>query len=217
MRHQKQKRAFSLGLLGLATVMVLPACVSTPPVAEKFVGVQYGTVAVYHRKSSGSYGNFDDQVSWDHKPGSWQGQAAMAGVSPQAGVQLYESKTHGLVALLGRDGKPVVTYDPPIAYRWPMKVGDSWSSEHKVTMHASGKVVPLTLNYKVEAYDRITVPAGSFNSYLVVSTDSNGEVQRVWIAPADSISVVKRTLDRPATYPQGAGHLEGELISRKLP
>ncbi len=212
-----QKRVFGLFLLGLATALFLPGCASTSPVAERFVGMQYGTVLVYHRKSSGSYGNFDDQVSWDNKASQWQGQAAMAAVSPQAGAQLYESKTHGLVATLGRDGKPAVSYDPPIAYRWPMKVGDSWSSQHKVTMHASGKVVPLALNYKVEAYDKITVPAGTFNAYLVVSIDSNGEVQRVWIAPADSISVVKRTLDRPATHPQGAGHLEGELISRRLP
>lgn len=211
------KRLFSLSLFGLATAALFQGCATSPPVAERFVSVQYGTVSEYHRKSSGSYGNFDDRVTWDHKPGSWQGQAAMLAVSPQAGAQLYDSKTHGLVAMLGRDGKPVVSYDPPIAYRWPMKVGDSWSSQHKVTFHASGKTTPLTLNHKVEAYDKVTVPAGSFNAYLVVSTDSNGEVQRVWIAPADSISVVKRTLDRPATHPQGAGHLEGELLSRKLP
>lgn len=210
-------RIAGLFSLGLASAIFLAGCASTPPVAEKFVSVPYGTQLEYHRKSSGSYGNFDDQVRWDHKPGTWQGQAAMLAVSPQAGAQLYDSKTHGLVAMLGRDGKPAVSYEPPMAYRWPMKVGDSWSSQHKVTFHANGRTVPLTLNYKVEAYDRITVPAGSFNAYLVVSTDSNGEVQRVWIAPADSISVVKRTLDRPATHPQGAGHLEGELLSRKLP
>ncbi len=185
--------------------------------AERFVSVQYGTVLEYHRKSTGSYGNCDDRVTWDHKPGSWQGQPAMLAVSPQAGAQLYDSKTHGLVAMLGRDGKPVVSYDPPIAYRWPLQVGDSWSSQHKVTLHASGKTTPLTLTYRVEAHEKVSVPAGSFSAYLVVSTDSNGEVQRVWIAPADSISVVKRTLDRPATHPQGAGHLEGELLSRKLP
>lgn len=212
-----RKRHFSLALAGLAAAALLQGCATPPPAAERFVSVPYGTVLEYHRKSSGSYGNFDDRVTWDHRPGTWQGQAGMLAVSPQAGAQLYEGKTHGLVALLGRDGKPAVSYDPPLAYRWPMQVGDSWSSQHKVTVHASGKVMPLTLNYKVEAYDKVTVPAGTFNSYLVVINDSNGEVQRVWVAPADSISVVKRTLDRPATHPQGAGHLEGELLSRQLP
>jgi hypothetical protein len=211
------KRLFGLSLLGLATALFLPGCVTSPPVAREFVGMKEGTVLVYHRKSSGSYGTFNDQVTWLNSLGTWQGQPAMTAASAQAGTQVYDSKTHGLVAMLGRDGKPAVSYDPPIAYRWPMKVGDSWSSQHKVTLHANGRTVPLTLNYKVEAYDRITVPAGTFNAYLVVSTDSNGEVQRVWIAPADSLSVVKRTLDRPATHPQGAGHLEGELLSRKLP
>ena len=141
----------------------------------------------------------------------------MLAISPQAGTMVYERKNKGLAAMLGRNSQPVVSYEPPLAYRWPMQVGDSWTSEHKVTFLANGRTVPLTLNYKVEAYDQVTVPAGSFNAYLVVSTDSNGEVQRVWIAPADGLSVVKRTLDRPATHPQGAGHLEGELLSRKLP
>ncbi len=211
------KRHFGLSLLGLAAATLLPGCATAPPQAPEFVGARYGTVLEYHRKSSGSYGNFDDRVSWDHKPGTWQGQPAMLAVSPQAGGQLYEGKTHGMVALIGRDGKPAVTYDPPLAYRWPMKVGDSYATEHKVTFSANGRTVPLTVNYKVEAYEKVTVPAGAFNSYRVVITDSNGEVQQVWLAPADSISVVKRILDRPATHPQGAGHLEGELLSRKLP
>lgn len=211
------KRTFSLAMAGLAAAALLQGCATTPPEAREFVGMKDGTVLVYHRKSSGSYGIFDDQVTWVNSSSTWQGQPAMAAASPQAGTQVYDSRTHGLVAQLGRNNQPQLSYDPPLAYRWPLKVGDSWSSQHKVTVHASGRVVPLTLNYKVEAYDRITVPAGAFNSYLVVSTDSNGEVQRVWIAPADSLSVVKRTLDRPATHPQGAGHLEGELLSRKLP
>jgi len=210
------KRRFILSMLGVSASAMLHGC-ATPPVATEFVDMPTGTIFEYHRKSSGSYGNFDDRVTWDHKPSTWQGQAAVLSVSPQAGAQLYEVKGHGLVALLGRDGKPAVSYDPPIGYRWPMKVGDSWSSQHKVTAHASGKVTPLTVHYKVEAYDRITVPAGTFNSYLVVITDSNGEVQRVWVAPADGIGIVKRTLDRPATHPQGPGQLEGVLLSRKLP
>lgn len=211
------QRLFSLSLIALAATMLLHGCATAPPVAERLVDLQPGTVLVYQRKSSGSYGNFDDQVSWDHRETSWQGQPAMVATSAQAGTLVYERKSKGLAAMLGRNNQPVASYDPPLAYRWPMKVGDSWSSQHQVTIHASGKVRPLTVNYKVEAYDRITVPAGSFNAYLVVATDSNGEVQRVWIAPADSLSVVKRTLDRPATHPQGAGHLEGELIARKLP
>ncbi|MEK9804615.1 MAG: hypothetical protein VW475_14540 [Curvibacter sp.] len=211
------KRTLVLALAGVSLGSLLGGCATTPPEAQNFVSVPYGTQLEYHRKSSGSYGNFDDRVTWDHKPGTWQGQPAMLAVSPQAGAQLYEGKTHGMVALLGRDGKPAVTYDPPLAYRWPMKVGDSYAREHKVTFHANGRTVSLTMNYRVEAYEKVTVPAGTFNAYRVVITDSNGEVQRVWVAPADSISVVKRSLHRPATHPQGEGHLEGQLLSRKLP
>lgn len=210
------KHRFLLSLAGVAAAALLQGCTS-PPVAANFVSVSYGTVLEYHRKSSGSYGDFDDRVTWEHKPSTWQGQPAMLSISPQAGAQLYDTKSHRLAALLGKDGKPTVSYDPPIGYRWPFKVGDSWSSQHMVTAYATGKVLPLTIHYKVEAYDKITVPAGTFSSYRIVITDSYGEVQRVWISPAESLSVVKRTLDRPANHPQGPGHLEGELLSRKLP
>lgn len=197
--------------------LLLAGCASTPPVAEKFIDVQPGTVLEYHRKSSGSYGNFDDRVVWNHREVLWRGQTMMFAESPQAGIQVFERQNKGMVATLTLQEKPLLTYAPPITYHWPMKVGDSWTTEHQVTVHATGKVIPLTMNYKIESYELVTVPAGTFNTYKMVMTDGNGEVQQVWVAPADSLSTVKRTLDRPATHPQGAGHLEGVLLSRKLP
>lgn len=204
-------------LVGLLPGLWLAGCASTPPVAEEFVDVQPGTVLEYHRKSSGSYGNFDDRVVWNHRETTWQGQTVMFSESPQAGIQVFERKNKGMVATLTRQEKPVLSYAPPITYRWPMQVGDSWTTDHKITVHATGKVLPLTISYKIEGYESVTVPAGTFNAYKVVMADSNGEVQQVWVAPADSLSAVKRILDRPATHPQGAGHLEGVLMSRKLP
>jgi len=84
----------------------------------------------------------------------------------------------------------------------------------QVTNHTTGKTTTITVNYKVEAYDSIAVPAGKFNAWLVVASDSLGETQRVWTAPHDGVRVVKRTVERVAAHPQGAGQVAGEMVAR---
>ena len=212
--HHTSRR---LLLASLLPGMWLAGCASAPPTAEKFVDVPPGTVFEYHRKSSGSYGQYDDRVAWKNRDTVWQGQPVIFSESPQAGIQVYERQSKGMVATLTGQEKPVLSYAPPISYHWPMKVGDQWTTEHQITVHATGKVMALKVHYSIESYQPVNVPAGTFNTYKVVMTDSSGEVQQVWVAPADSVNTVMRILDRPATHPQGAGHLEGVLMSRKLP
>ena len=199
----------------MATAM-LPAAASAQPVAQKFVESPPGTVSVFQRKTSGSFGNQEDRVTYNHGRTTWQGKPAVLIESPQVPAQVHDMETGAQIASLTRDGKPAVTYDPGLGYRYPFKVDDAWSSTHQVTNHASGKTTPITVIYKVEAYDSITVPAGKFNAYLVVATDSLGETQRVWTAPADGVRVVKRVVERSASHPQGAGRVEGEMVVRTL-
>ena len=122
--------------------------------------------------------------------------------SPQVPAQVHDMETGAQIASLTRDGKPAVTYDPGLGYRYPFKVDDAWSSTHQVTNHASGKTTPITVIYKVEAYDSITVPAGKFNAYLVVATDSLGETQRCGLRQRDGVRVVKRIVERAASHPK---------------
>lgn len=169
---------------------------SAQPVAERFVESPTGTVSVYQRTASGSFGNVADQVTYNHGRTIWQGKAAVLIESPQVPSQVHDMDTGAQLATLARDGKPAVTYEPGLGYRYPFKVGDSWSATHQVTNHTTGKTTTITVNYKVEAYDSIAVPAGKFNAWLVVASDSLGETQRVWTAPQDGVRVVKRTVER---------------------
>ena len=200
----------------MAVVAGLPDAACAQPLAQKFVESPAGTVSVFQRKTSGSFGNQEDRVTYNHGRTTWRGKPAVLIESPQVPAQVHDLETGAQIASLTRDGKPAVTYEPGLGYRYPFKVGDAWSSTHQVTNHASGKTTPITVNYKVEAYDSITVPAGKFNAYLVVATDSLGETQRVWTAPADGVRVVKRTVERAASHPQGAGRVEGEMVARTL-
>lgn len=200
------------------TVAALTAgCATAPPRADRFVEAPIGTVTVYHRQSSGSFGTVDGPVTWRVARAEWQGQPVLASASPQAGTQLYEPGSHAMVAVLNPMGQPTVSYAPPIGVRWPMQVGDQWRTTHEVTLYPSMRKTSVEVNWKVEAHETITVPAGAFKTFRVTTTSSIGESETVWTAPELGLGVVKRHTVRTASHPQGAGELRGELVSRTLP
>jgi len=176
-----------------------------------------GTVTTYHRKSSGSLGIFDGKVAWTHGTTTWQGQPVVSFGAPQAGVALHDPVSYGQLATLDASGKPIMSYDPPINYQWPLVVGKSWKSSHTVTLHAAGRTMPLQIDWKVESWGDVTVPAGTFKAYKLVWTNSLGEVETRWASPSEGIATIKRHVERPSTHPQGAGVLDAELLSVVLP
>ena len=114
-------------------------------------------------------------------------------------------------------GKPMFSYDPPIGYQWPLRVGKQWTSTHMVTLHNSGSTVPLTINWKVESWGDVTVPAGTFKAYKLVWTNNLGEVETRWANPQEGLMTIKRHVERPGSHPQGPGVLDAELLTRVLP
>ncbi|MGL6109791.1 MAG: hypothetical protein ACRC2B_06770 [Rubrivivax sp.] len=205
--------------VGVASMLVAGGCSTTAPAAERFVAAPAGTVSTYYRRSSGSFGTVDGPVSWTRVDREWQGKPVYAAVSPQAGTTLHDpaSNNFGMFAMLNRSGEPVFSFEPPVGYRYPLKVGNEWSSKHTMTTYPGRETRPYDLSYKVEAYEPITVPAGTFQTYRILITDNFGQVDRYWISPETGIPTIKRTQMRPATHPQGAGQLEGELISLTVP
>ncbi|MDO8450429.1 MAG: hypothetical protein Q7T10_16660 [Rhodoferax sp.] len=216
MKQGKITRAIVLSALAASTVLGA-GCSSIPPVATSMAATPAGTQMAFHRKSSGSLGNFDGQVAWTFSNTTWQGQPAVVMSSAEGGATVFDPTTHATIATLDRAGKPLMSFEPPVGYQWPLEVGKTWTSTHTVTMHASGKKVPLNIGWKVESYDDVTVPAGTFKAYKVVSTTAEGEVEARWVSPRDGLATVKRNTVRPATHPQGPGVLDGELLSHTLP
>ena len=196
---------------------LLAACSTTPPVANGMGSNPDGTVTTFHRKSSGSLGEFDGPVVWNQKTIQWNGKTVVAVSAPQAGTTLHEPQTHAVLAVLGGDGKPVQTFEPPVVLPWPLEVGKTATTQHKVTVHASNRTVDLTVQWKVESWGDVTVPAGTFKAYKVVSTNQLGETEIRWVSPSNNLSTVKRHVERTTAHPQGAGLLDAELLSVKLP
>lgn len=186
------------------------------PVAESPAATPAGTVMTFHRKSSGSLGTFDGPVVWTISHGSWEGRPAVIQTARQ-GDTAFDPKTHANMASLDPEGKATMVFDPPVGYQWPLQVGKTWTSKHTVTTPATGRSVPLEVNWKVEAWEDVTVPAGTFKAYKVVTTNNLGEAETRWTAPAVGVWTVKRLVSRPATHPQGAGELEAVLLSQVPP
>ena len=186
------------------------------PVADSPAATPAGTVMTFHRKSSGSLGTFDGPVVWTISHGTWEGRPAVMQMA-RLGGSAFDPKTHANMATLDAEGKATMVFDPPVGYQWPLQVGKTWTSKHTATTPATGRSVPLEVTWKVEAWEDVTVPAGTFKTYKVVTTNNFGEVETRWTAPGTGIVLAKRLVTRPATHPQGAGELEAVLLSQVPP
>ena len=57
---------------------------------------------------------------------------------------------------------------------------------------------------KVDAYEDVTVPAGTFKAYKLTTRNSFGEVEQLWTVPSLGLSTLKVIRDRPASQDQRA-------------
>lgn len=194
----------------------VPARAQTPNPGV-FVSPPEGSVTVYQRKSEGSYGVYNGPVRWVMGRQDWNGRMLVSSVSERHGIALLDPVSHGTVAQLASNGKPMYTFNPPLTYDWPLTVGKSWKVVAEMTTYQPPGVMPITVEYKVEALEDVTVPAGSFKAYKVVSVNSFGETEQVWTVPSIGLRTVKVIRDRAAMHPLGPGHQEGVLVSQEAP
>lgn len=213
-----QSKTLPAAVLGLALLpLLLGGCATPSPMAERMRVPSMGTVSTYHRTSSGSLGVYDGKVVWTHAPTTFQGKPMVLFSAPRVGGSVHDPVSFGVVASVLADGRPIMSYDPPIDYDWPLVIGKTWSAEHTVTLHTTGAKIPYRRDYRVEAVENLTVPAGTFKAWKLSWKDSNGETETRWIVPDAGIATLKRHVERPATHPQGAGALDAELQSQEAP
>jgi len=152
-------------------------------------------------------------ADWTLVDREWQAKPVRAMVSAQADTALHDpaSNNFGMLARLNRNGEPAVFFDPPVGNRYPLDVGKTWTRMHPMTVCPGCEVRPYEIGYAGEAVASLRVPAGTFQSYCILISDNFGQADRYWIGPEMGILTIKRCPTRPASHPQGAGHLDGEL------
>jgi hypothetical protein len=187
--------------LGLASLL-LAGCASPPPVAQRYVPPPVGATVEYRVTSTGSFGSGTSTVTMKVSEVTYEGRTLRQYETP-AGKTL-QSPSAGTVAVLSPTGQPLMRYNPPLDFNFPLVVGKTWTADHELTVGAANKV-PMKTSWKVEAYEQVTVPAGTFNSWRLVMTDNFGFRQTNWSVPETMGMFAKRYSERPQGHPQGAG------------
>jgi hypothetical protein len=199
--------------LGLVLCAALVAgCAGGPPRAERYIAPPVGSSWKVQISSSGSFGNADkveQQVSMrdvvvEGKP--------YHRFDAGSGANLMNDSV-GVFMVLGPGDRPLMRYDPPLGYEFPLEVGKTWTQDIALTVGGTTKV-PMKAQWKVEAYEDVTVPAGTFKAWRVSFTDNFGFKQTTWSLPETVGTYAKRVSERPATHPQGgAGTQVIELVT----
>jgi hypothetical protein len=181
------------------------------PKAERSVWPPPGSTLTVKSNRSGSLGSGTREATatWLGEV-EWEGRRAFA-VGARDGVQFYWDKELRLLAHV-RDGKPILTFDPPEPlYDWPLFVGKSWSSETRIKYHERNLTLEDKQVYTVDAYEEITVPAGTFKTFRI-RLMSPHQRYVVWYEPKLGMEM-KIDWERFAAHPFGVGTYQMEALS----
>lgn len=191
---------------------VLGGCATAAPVAEKWWGPPpVGATWETAQKNTGSFGP-DRQIKSTRLPNAtWKGGTAIA-VRVAAGTMLMRVDDGHWIAFLAPDGKPAMTFDPPIGWAYPLAVGKSFNMGYKMT-NAKGAVTEVAGSCTVESWEKVEVGAGSFDAYRIACKNNLGEEGIYWNSPGIG-AFIRTRLQRAAGHPSGAGTQESELVVR---
>jgi hypothetical protein len=207
---------FSIGQpwasVAVALTLVLSGCASVTPKTANYVVPPLGSSWVVARSDSGSFGSTSSQVAVKRGEQMWQGEAVTTLATPGF-TQLLKADGK-LVAFLSGD-KPMASFDPAPGFAYPLEVGKTLTTNHSVTLYPSKKVVPMEVIQKVEAFEDVSVPAGTFKAFRISWIENNGNENTYWINPETGITV-KSILTRTAKSPSGPGKRESQLLSQNI-
>lgn len=194
-----------------ALVAIIGGCAAPEPQLTAWTPAPLGATWEVAQRNTGSYGK-DTQFKVTRGDGSWQGAPAITMKTSQGGTIVARPSDGKWFAVLAPDGKPVMSFDPPVGWELPLQVGKSWSTRHRLTVGATGNTVDYQFSCKVEAFEKVTVRAGTFDAFRVHCNTSSGSDETYWSSPGLG-PFVKTRLIRPAGNPFGPGTQEAELVA----
>jgi hypothetical protein len=201
-----------LASASVVMALMLGGCAQMSLKAANYVVPPLGSTWVVARSDSGSFGSTSSQVTVKRGEQTWQGEPVTTLETPGF-TQLLKADGK-LVAFVSGD-KPMASFDPAPGFAYPLEVGKSSTTNHSVTLYPSKKVVPMEVIQKVEAYEDVTVPAGTFKAFRISWIENNGNENTYWLNPETGITV-KSILTRTAKSPSGAGKRESQLVSQSI-
>lgn len=202
-----------LGLQLAASVLGLAlfsgGCGLMAPKAERYVAPPVGTNWVSERRDTGSYGSGTVRTQGKRGERMWQGTQVVTFEAPMGTIFAMPS---GAWIGIFKGDTPLITWDPPANWDYPLEVGKTWTKSQRMTIHAAKRTMAYQQTQKVEAYENVTVPAGTYKTFKVSTSSTLGDENVVWFSPELGI-FVKQSLRRTARHSAGPGTREIELIS----
>lgn len=195
-----------------AAALFVAGCATGGGSAQRYAPPKLGTTWTNARMDTGSYGSGAARVTWRRGERDWQGARLASFETPQS-VTLLNADGQWL-RQISPAGRPAVSFDPPIGYRWPLEVGRTWTQRYQATNHLAQQTVAFDTTWTVEAAETIEVPAGSFATLRIRFTDSLGSQDVYWYSPKLGLTV-KQNLRRSERHPAGPGTREVVLESLK--
>ena len=193
-------------------VALAGGCALMEPKVERYVAPPVGTTWERSQADTGSFGSGTTKLLQSRRgQATWQGAQVITFEGADLAVFAQQDG-----AWLGffKGGTPVVTFDPPQHWQFPLEVGKSWTREQRMTIQAAKRTVTYALTQKVEAYEDVIVPAGSFKTFKISTVTSLGDENVVWFSPELGV-FVKQSLRRTGQHAQGPGTREIVLVSYK--
>jgi hypothetical protein len=181
--------------------------------AAAYVPPRQGSTWTHARVDMGSYGAGAQNVTSTRIDMSWEGRDVI-GLRSAEGTLLMTPAGEWL-AQLNASGAVMVSWSPPLVWAWPIREGKSWQRSYTATFHPSRRQVSYEVDQTVEAYERIDVPAGTFDVFRIRSRDTLGNEDQLWFQP-DLGVFAKLQLQRTARHAQGSGRRDVELVSQTI-
>ena len=147
---------------GLLVALASSGCATVPPRAERYVAPPSGSTWVNARVDTGSYGSSSTQLSMTRGERVWQGSDVIT--FETAEITLLTSPALDYIAQV-KDDKVLVSWEPPYNLDWPLQVGKTSQRSYRMTVHPANRTVSYELVQKVEAYESVTTPAGTFKVF----------------------------------------------------
>jgi len=217
----EMKSAYLKGRIGsaiLLSVIFAVGCATTGPPLFGAKGespglMPAGSSYVVERRDSGSFGSGTYLLTFKALGiQTWQGRKVSTSDSPEGTLLLDATSTKWVAFVKGTT--PLVSWDPPLGYEFPLWVGKTWTQAYLITNHVSGKTTTAEIRWNVEAREEIKVPAGTFMAWRISNTDPTTESITWW---SQELGVfVKSKSQRNAKHPMGPGLREAELYSHNI-
>ncbi|MBI3030964.1 MAG: tetratricopeptide repeat protein, partial [Candidatus Rokubacteria bacterium] len=147
--------------------------------------------------------------------GSYQGKPVYR-VSDQLNTLVYDKTTRNWMATLRWDEELSAASPHNGFFDWPLQVGKWWTSTYAYQDYQRGRRIPRArITWKVEAYEDVTVPAGTFRAFTLTGRSSVAN-WTIWYAPGLKL-IVKEVQERNATHFLGPAKIVTELVRHAPP